>query len=122
MGLVPSDPRRGDRAEVQPLDERRLEERPAKGRVLSDGRDHQRGTDLPKHGGLGGLDQARVRKKKFAIGQRMGEGAAPHEGRAQINRAVQSDFSRPVPVRGSDVRCAGDAKTFFDDGIDALGN
>ena len=68
--LIPRDFHRRNRAEVEPLDERGVEQLRGESRVLRDRGHDQRGADFSQHLRLRDLHHAGVRAEEFAVRQR----------------------------------------------------
>jgi hypothetical protein len=82
-------------------------------RVQGDGADSKGRPDLPEHLCLGNGDNTGVREEEFAVGERMREGIAQHDGRPQIGPAFKLNFARAGAKGGGDVARAGRGQTFF---------
>ena len=71
MGLVPGDFHGGNRAEIQAVNERGVDQLVNEARILRKRSNDQRWSDLLKHVTLGHFDYAGIRTKKLAVRQRM---------------------------------------------------
>src|SRR5260221_7060960 len=109
-----------DRAQIQSLDEIRVEQLLREAGVLRDRRYDQRRTDRFEHFVLWHFHHARVRAEKLAVGERMRERIAPHNGWSQIDAAVERNFTRTVPMSSGRIFRASNFKILLDGSVDVV--
>ena len=112
--LVPRDLHRGDRAEVEALDQRRVEQLLDERGVLGDRGDDQRRADLREHLALRHFDDTRIGAEVFPVGERVRERIAMHDRRAQIDAALELHLARAVAILRGHVRRAGCLQAVLD--------
>src|SRR5262245_800917 len=100
MRLVPGHLHGRDRAKVQTLNVRRLQEFLAKRLTLRNGRDYQRWTNLAQRVRLWHLNYTSVWAQELAIGERMGKRIAANDSRPQVLSTFESDPARAVAILG----------------------
>ena len=103
VGLIPGDFHGGDGAEIEALDEGRVEESGGEGGIFGDGGDDERRANFFEHLGLVDLDDGSVRAEEFPIGERVIERGAEDDGGAEVNAAVEFDFSGALAEGGGEV-------------------
>lgn len=121
MRLIPADLHRADRAEVQSVDGRALQELVGEFRIFRDGGDDQRITDFAQNLGLLHLDHAGIRAEEFTVGQRMLPGVTMNDGRTQEGAALKLDLAGAVAILCGDVFCARLlSKVSINDAVDVI--